>query len=248
MLRYDRRIRLLAACFSGVAGYVDAIGFLMTGGFFVSFMSGNSTRLGIGLAQGAPSVGFAAALLVTFVVGVMLGAVLGRIARTHRRPVVLALVTGLLASALALHGLGAGMWVAIPMVLAMGAENTVFAEDGEVRVGLTYMTGTLVKLGKRLTAALLGGDRFGWAPFLLLWSGLLAGAVAGALAYGAFGVNALVGAVVVMTLLTIVTLVMGPDRKPQAPSIGAGAALNTQGGLAGRVIAVKRRRTGPRRP
>ncbi|CAL1690572.1 hypothetical protein MMB232_00700 [Brevundimonas subvibrioides] len=215
MLRYDRRIRVLAACFSGVAGYVDAIGFLMTGGFFVSFMSGNSTRLGIGLAEGSPSTVFAAALLVTFVVGVMLGTVVGRIAGTHRRPAVLALVTGLLASAVVLHALGAGVFVAIPMVLAMGAENTVFAEDGEVRIGLTYMTGTLVKLGKRLTAALLGGDRFGWVPFLMLWSGLLAGAVAGALAYGAFGVNALIGAVVVMAVLTVVTLVLGPDLKPQ---------------------------------
>lgn len=30
-------------------GYVDAVGFMMTGGFFVSFMSGNSTRLAVGL-------------------------------------------------------------------------------------------------------------------------------------------------------------------------------------------------------
>jgi len=213
MLRYDRRVRVLAACFSGVAGYVDAIGFLVTGGFFVSFMSGNTTRLGIGLADGAPSAGFAAALIVTFVVGVMLGAVTGRLARAYRRPAVLGLVTVLLAAAVALHGMGAGLFVAIPMVLAMGAENTVFAEDGEVRIGLTYMTGTLVKLGKRLTATLLGGDRFGWAPFLFLWSGLLAGAVAGALAYRGFGPNALMGAVVVMAVLTIITVVMGPDRK-----------------------------------
>ena len=211
MLQYDRRIRVLAACFSGVAGYVDAIGFLMTGGFFVSFMSGNSTRLGIGLAEGSPSTVFAAALLVTFVVGVMMGTVVGRIVKTHRRPAVLALATGLLASAVVLHQLGAGVFMAIPMVLAMGAENTVFAEDGEVRIGLTYMTGTLVKLGKRLTAALLGGDRFGWVPFLVLWSGLLAGTVAGALAYGVLGVNALVGAVVGMAALTIVTIVIGPD-------------------------------------
>jgi uncharacterized membrane protein YoaK (UPF0700 family) len=215
MLHYNRRVRVLAACFSGVAGYVDAIGFLMTGGFFVSFMSGNSTRLGIGLAEGAPHTAFAAALLVTFVVGVMLGTVVGRIAKTHRRPAVLGLVTGLLASAVVLHWIGAGVFVAIPMVLAMGAENTVFAEDGEVRIGLTYMTGTLVKLGKRLTAALLGGDRFGWVPFLLLWSGLLAGAVAGALAYTVFGVTALVGAVVVMATLTVVTILMGPDAGPQ---------------------------------
>ena len=130
MLRYDRRARLLAACFSGVAGYVDAIGFLLTGGFFVSFMSGNSTRLGIGLAEGSSQAVFAAVLLVAFVVGVMLGAVTGRIAGRHRQAAVLGLVTVLLATAVLLHSLGAGVLVALPMALAMGAENTVFAEDG----------------------------------------------------------------------------------------------------------------------
>lgn len=210
MLRYDRRARLLAACFSGVAGYVDAIGFLLTGGFFVSFMSGNSTRLGIGVAEGSSQAGFAAVLLAAFVIGVMLGAVTGRIAGRHRQTAVLGLVTVLLATALLLHGVGAGLLVALPMVLAMGAENTVFAEDGEVRIGLTYMTGTLVKLGKRLASALMGGDRWSWLPFLLLWSGLAAGAVAGALAYRVFGVYALVGAVVLMAVLTVITAVIGP--------------------------------------
>lgn len=213
MQRYDRRVRALAACFSGVAGYVDAIGFLVTGGFFVSFMSGNSTRLGIGLAEGSSSAGIAAALIVTFVVGVMTGAITGRIAKVHRRPAVLGLVTALLAAAVGLHWMGFGALVAIPMVLAMGAENTVFAEDGEVRIGLTYMTGTLVKVGKRLVAAGLGGDPYGWAPFLLLWSGLLLGAIIGALAYRSFGVNALAGAVAVMAMLTVVTILMGPDGK-----------------------------------
>ena len=212
MRQYDRRVRLLAACFSCVAGYVDSIGFLMTGGFFVSFMSGNSTRLGISLADGSSTAGFAAALLATFVVGVMLGTLTGRIARARRRPAVLGLVTVLLATALLSHTLGAGVLAVIPMVLAMGAENTVFAEDGEVRIGLTYMTGTLVKLGKRLTAALLGGDRLGWAPFLLLWLGLLTGAVTGALAYRSFGVPALLGAVLVMMTLTIVTARLDRDR------------------------------------
>jgi uncharacterized membrane protein YoaK (UPF0700 family) len=43
-----RRIRLLAAALSAVGGYVDAVGYLSLGGFFVSFMSGNSTRVGVG--------------------------------------------------------------------------------------------------------------------------------------------------------------------------------------------------------
>lgn len=219
MLESDNRTRTLAAAFSAVAGYVDAIGFLVTGGFFVSFMSGNTTRLGIGLVEEPAHAGLAALLLVTFVIGVMLGALVGRLATIWRRPAVLGLVTILLALAVVLHWLGAGLLVAIPMVLAMGAENTVFAEDGEVRIGLTYMTGALVKMGKRLTAALVGGDRFGWAPFLLLWSGLLAGAIIGALAYRAFGPNALVGAVFVMASLTTVTLFMGPQESAASAKV-----------------------------
>ena len=34
---------------------------------------------------------------------------------------------------------------ALALAFAMGAENATFERDGEVLVGLTYMTGTLVK-------------------------------------------------------------------------------------------------------
>ena len=205
MVQLDRRTRMLAACFSAVAGYVDVVGFLMTGGFFVSFMSGNSTRLGIGLAGGGSSAGVAAGLILAFVLGVVIGASIGRIAKAHKEPAILGLVTGLLMLAVVLHWLGLGVPAVIPLALAMGAQNTVFAENGEVRVGLTYMTGTLVKLGKRLTASLWGGDPFGWLPYLLLWAGLLCGAVMGALAFARFGPNALIAAIAAMLILTLIS-------------------------------------------
>lgn len=163
MVQLDLRTKMLAACFSAVAGFVDVVGFLMTGGFFVSFMSGNSTRLGVGIAEGSSTVGVAGGLILTFVAGVVLGASVGRLAKAYKEPAILSLVTGLLALALVMHGLGLGVWAVLPLALAMGAQNTVFAENGEVRVGLTYMTGTLVKFGKRLTASLWGGPPFGVA-------------------------------------------------------------------------------------
>ena len=74
----------------------------------------------------------------------------------------------------------------------MGAMNGVFAADGEVSVGVTYMTGSLVKLGQRLAAALIGErDRWDWLPYLALWSGFVAGAVMGAGAYLRLGMGAL---------------------------------------------------------
>jgi uncharacterized membrane protein YoaK (UPF0700 family) len=69
------------------------------------------------------------------------------------------------------------------MVLAMGLENAVFQIGGGAGLGLTYITGALVKVGQLAAAALTGGARWAWLPNLLLWAALVAGAVGGALAY-----------------------------------------------------------------
>lgn len=191
MIRYDRRLKLMAACLSALAGYVDAIGFIKLGGFFISFMSGNSTRLAVGLAQGSAKALLAAGLVVTFVTGVVAGSLVGKVANNHRRRAVLILVATLLAAAGALGSLGAPSAAIVAMALAMGAENAVFEQDGEIHIGLTYMTGTLVKLGQRLATALLGGDRWAWRPYLLLWLGLIFGATVGAAAYPYCGLGGL---------------------------------------------------------
>ena len=52
MILKSRRNLALACALSAMAGYVDGIGFLHLGGLFVSFMSGNSTRMGVELAKG----------------------------------------------------------------------------------------------------------------------------------------------------------------------------------------------------
>ena len=203
MVSLDLRSRGLAICFAGVAGFVDVVGFLSTGGFFVSFMSGNTTRLGIGMAERSSAVLIAAGLILSFVFGVVAGASLGRFARAYREPAILMLVTVLLAASLVAHGLDVWILAIVSLALAMGAQNTVFSEDGEVRVGLTYMTGTLVKLGKRITAALWGGPALGWVWHLALWLGLFGGAVVGGLSYGQFGSGALVIPVAAMMVLTL---------------------------------------------
>ena len=49
MTRYQRHHWFLAVALAALAGFVDAIGFLYTGGFFTAFMTGNSTRMAVGL-------------------------------------------------------------------------------------------------------------------------------------------------------------------------------------------------------
>ncbi len=145
----SRRNIALACALSALAGYVDGIGFLHLGGLFVSFMSGNSTRMGVSLAardwlDAAEALG----LIALFVIGAAAGSliVLGR--GVNRQP-----------------------WLLL------------FQIEGGAGLGLTYVTGALVKVGQLVAVALSGGARWGWAPNLLLWAALVMGSACGALAY-----------------------------------------------------------------
>ena len=191
MTRYDKRVQALAIGLSALAGYVDAIGFIHLGGFFVSFMSGNSTRLGVGLIERTNDAALAGGLIALFVTGVVVGSFVGGSAKAHRRPAVLILVALLLFNAASSAATGLTEAAVVAMVLAMGAENAVFEHDGELHIGLTYMTGTLVKFGQRVAAAIMGGPRFAWASYGLLWAGLVAGAVAGAASFAWIGLATL---------------------------------------------------------
>src|SRR3979411_680147 len=89
MLDSHRNVALTCAL-SALAGYVDGIGFIHLGGLFVSFMSGNSTRMGVSLADGHwRDAAQALSLIALFVIGAALGSliVLGRGA--NRQPWVL---------------------------------------------------------------------------------------------------------------------------------------------------------------
>ena len=145
----SRRNVALACALSALAGYVDGIGFLHLGGLFVSFMSGNSTRMGVSLAQGHWSnAAEALGLIALFVTGAAGGSliVLGRGA--NRQPWVLLAEALLLAAAALCYTVGLPNAAVAAMVLAMGLENAVFQIDGGAGLGLTYVTGALVKVGQ----------------------------------------------------------------------------------------------------
>ncbi|HJV41006.1 YoaK family protein [Caulobacter sp.] len=183
-----------------MAGYVDAIGFLKLGGFFVSFMSGNSTRLGVALAamdwKGALT---AITLVGSFVGGVVLGALTARAFGENRRSPVLVLEAALLAVGAGLLTAGFDTAGVTCVAMAMGAENAVFQRNGDVAVGLTYMTGTLVRAGQRIAGALAGGEPNDWPRFVLLWTGLTAGGALGALTYLTIGASSLWVGVTILT-------------------------------------------------
>jgi len=164
MHRYDPARQRLALGLAGLAGLVDATGFVVAGGYFTSFMSGNTTRLGVALGT-APADALVPALLITgFIAGVTGGALLSDRAGSLRKPAVLAMVTALLTMASLARLLEHPAAMMAALVLAMGALNNTFQRDGEVSVGLTYMTGALVRFAQGLAAKVLAMEARGGNP------------------------------------------------------------------------------------
>lgn len=180
MIRFDRTHQHLAVGIAILAGFVDAIGFVESSGFFVSFMTGNSTRLAVGLAQWSEAAMVAGGIIATFVAGVVTGSLVAARAGSRRSPCVLALVALLLVLAIGLRSILPGWPPVLCLAFAMGVVNAAIeGQDGAV-VGVTYMTGTLVQMGHKIANALRGTGDGRWLAHLWLWAALVAGAVVGA--------------------------------------------------------------------
>jgi uncharacterized membrane protein YoaK (UPF0700 family) len=206
MTRLESRARLFACCLSALAGFVDAIGFIQSGGFFVSFMSGNSTRLGVGVALHAMDAAAAAGIICCFLGGVVGGGLIGARFEERRPTAVLLFIAALLAAAALLRLSGILAPAIALLALAMGSANAVFERDGEVRFGVTYMTGSLVRVGNGIASVILGRGGNGWTGYLLLWLAFVAGAVVGALSFGSGNSPTLWAASGAALLLAMVSL------------------------------------------
>jgi uncharacterized membrane protein YoaK (UPF0700 family) len=217
--------RSLQVALSALAGFIDAIGFLMLGGIYVAFMSGSSTLMGIGAGTWNPdSIKLPAAVVGCFVVGVMLGTLVGGRLDRLRPMGVLLVVAALLAAAAGLCRSGYVIGGGLVLAVAMGTENTVFNRPGVSGIGLTYMTGTLVRIGQRLGEAFSGGSWASAMPDVLLWFGMMVGAGFGVLAFHVLGLDGLwIGAGVVLALAAL-ALWATPSRNATGAEAARAAA------------------------
>ncbi|AZL74432.1 YoaK family protein [Pseudomonas oryziphila] len=168
----------LVAGLSVLAGMTDAIGLLALGDF-VSFMSGNTTRLAVAISQADLALMLRLALaILSFVLGNALGVLLARHFRRRASPLLL-VVAGLLAFAAA-WPLATSFPALVAAILAMGMLNAVVEQVNGLPIGLTYVTGALSRFGRGLGRWLLGERRHGWRVQLVPWSGMLLGAAIGA--------------------------------------------------------------------
>ena len=195
---------MLVASLSVLAGMTDAIGF-MASGDFVSFMSGNTTRLAVAIRAGDVGLtGRLSLLVATFVVGNALGVVVSRLGRRHALPLLLCIAALLCGGALlpvtdALPAL-------LAAIIAMGMLNAAVEEVNGLPVGLTYVTGALSRFGRGLGRWALGERRNGWRVQLVPWAGMFVGAVMGALLEQHMGLKALAVSGVLAGVLGVVSL------------------------------------------
>jgi uncharacterized membrane protein YoaK (UPF0700 family) len=194
----------LGVALTAVAGCVDAIGYIELGGLFASFMSGASVSLGVGLSDGyRDAVHQGVLLIAVFLCGATAATVMAGVAGAWALAIVLLLEGALLGAAALLAEAGWTTAIAIlPVVAAMGVQNTALRPVEGVRLGVTFMTGTLVSLGQGLGRTLLGRARpWSWLPHALVWCAFSVGAAAGAASYAAFGFLAVAGPAALVVLL-----------------------------------------------
>lgn len=186
-----------------LAGFIDAIGFVLSGGLFVSFMSGNSTQSGVEFITGATLKGVVA---LTLVGGFLSGVVLAQASKRLLPQLGLSLrVAGLGVALLAAAG-PVLAWPAPGFALAgvasvMGAMNTLFVDDGRARLAITYATGTLVSLGLAIAAKATKQAATSWKRPLAMWVALTLGAGIGAMAVSLLGPGSLLIAALVLILI-----------------------------------------------
>lgn len=65
------------------------------------------------------------------------------------------------------------------VVFGIGALNTSYVKDGEVSIPISYVTGTLVKMGQGIERHMAGGQAADWLGYFLLCASFMVGAAVG---------------------------------------------------------------------
>jgi len=235
----DPRSRLFfAIALAMLAGTADSIGFLEFSQLFMSFMSGNTTRFGVAVANGDwDNVTRVASTIAVFCFGAFLGTLIAAVVGRWRLSVLLTIQAALLATGLLMPwGTFAYPLHAYPIVLALGLQNATLQDEGGRSLALTYVTGAVVRFGTGCANLLMGTVAPSFWIQAPLWAGLSAGAVLGGLLDYRFGEMAFLfpaGLAAILALIAIAltvakpgsTLVAGsspaPDASPKAKIIDA---------------------------
>jgi uncharacterized membrane protein YoaK (UPF0700 family) len=212
MLRetFDSEARL-SWVLAALAGVLGATAFTHSAGYFVTFMTGNAQRAVLGYFRDDVLLSVTAGLLMLcFVAGVVVASVCRRhfwVDHPHG-PTVLTTFSLFAATVVGLidegwRGVNLDFAPITLVVFGIGALNTSFVKDGEVSVPLSYVTGTLVKMGQGIERHIAGGDVSDWLGYFLLFASFVLGAtLGGSISLVVNGTGMLIAASVMCALTT----------------------------------------------
>jgi uncharacterized membrane protein YoaK (UPF0700 family) len=174
---------ILATVTTLTAGFIDAIGYTHIGKLYLSFMSGNTTRFGIAVAEwDHATVLLAGAVIALFVVGAGVGALLTDLSARFAMTRVLGAEVVLFAGALTLVLASGSEFALLPVAAAMGMQNSVHQVVLKADIGKSFVTGALFSLGQSLARTLRDGTRSAeWLVYAVSWLSFVAGVVLGSL-------------------------------------------------------------------
>lgn len=217
-----RSERILAVWLALIAGYVDSYS-LLAYGVYVSFMSGNTTQTGslLGQEKWLAAVPTALAIL-SFVFGSIAGTWLAGSRLANPRKILFGMIAVVLAIIILgtqPHSATLPHWISIPLLgAAMGMMNATHSHVGAEPLSITFVTGTLNRLGTHIALALRHAplkDAQGPSDTHLrragiaasVWTGFLSGTIISAVTSLQFGSWALL-----VPLLGLVTLIASRSR------------------------------------
>jgi uncharacterized membrane protein YoaK (UPF0700 family) len=172
---------------AALAGLLGATAFAHSSGYLVTYMTGNTQRAVLGYFLDEEWRAVSAAIVLTaFLAGVVSASLCRRYLWSNRPHGATVLTTLALVLATAVDVITGGEYphplALLPIIFVaygIGALNTTFVKDGEVSIPLSYVTGTLVKLGQGIERHLSGGEIWDWLGYFLLLGGFMFGASVG---------------------------------------------------------------------
>lgn len=232
----ERGLALVALALSAVAGYVDALGWVLLSHVYVANMSGNTVALGRAFAH--RDLAEAAARVwpvVTFTFGLFVSELLYELASRRGRPSSAGWTLGLEAAAVAFVAIlpwppaptTSGLSYYLPtglLAIAMGLQNATLVRIGASSVYTTHVTGNLTRLAREGAHALTERAKRPRSErrvvlMTAIWIAYAIGAALGAVAADRWNRPGAVMAVVVLTALVAADafVPIGGHQRPAEP-------------------------------
>lgn len=173
---------LLSSVLVLLAGFIDSIGYLGLGKVYLSFMSGNSTKLGIALFEADYALwATTGTVVLLFIAGAFVGTFITESWGKWHLTLILGMECVLFLFAILLSLLFHTHYIIFPITMAMGMQNTMHQMVAHADVGKGFVSGTLFGIGQALAKAIRGKAPVSeWAVLALSWFIFVIGAALGA--------------------------------------------------------------------